>query len=305
MEETQDYLVNEKNEEPAFVRRKVPKSDGLYVKGQVNGVKLMFTADTGATKTIISERVFRQIPEENRPVLQKSPSIAGACGKPLREFGKAKFKLKLADLELEKEVIIAEIEDEGLLGMDVLQQEEGGPADILLSKGLIHLNGVLIPCVQIGVPRKVRKVHAADNYVIPGMCEMVIDVFVDRYETDEQMDKNEVLIEPSETFKGDYPLIMAASLADLKSTVTQKVRIINPQVTEFAIRQDAIIGTAEPVKTLHTKFQLNPISGSGEEVENVNCLTDRQTDRKTERQTDGRRTTRHDISSLGLSAQVS
>ena len=34
-----------------------------------------------------------------------------------------------------------------------------------------------------------------------------------------------------------------------------------------------------------TKFHQNPSSGSGEEVKNVNCLTDR-------RRTDGRRTTR-------------
>ena len=40
---------------------------------------------------------------------------------------------------------------------------------------------------------------------------------------------------------------------------------------------------------IHTKFHQNPSSGSGEEVENVNSLTDGRTDGRTD---DGRRTTR-------------
>ena len=42
---------------------------------------------------------------------------------------------------------------------------------------------------------------------------------------------------------------------------------------------------------IHTKFHQNPSSGSGEEVENVNSLTD--DGRQTDGRTDGRRTT-HD-----------
>ena len=50
----------------------------------------------------------------------------------------------------------------------------------------------------------------------------------------------------------------------------------------------------------HTKFQLNPTGGSGEEVENAKSLTDagRRTDAG-RTQDAGRRTTRDDISSPG------
>ena len=50
---------------------------------------------------------------------------------------------------------------------------------------------------------------------------------------------------------------------------------------------------------MHTKFHQNPSSGSGEEVENVKSL------RQKEGRTDGRRTVRYDNSSLEPSAQVS
>ena len=55
---------------------------------------------------------------------------------------------------------------------------------------------------------------------------------------------------------------------------------------------------------IHTKFHQNLLSGSGEEVENVNCLTDdgRTDDRR--RTTDGRRTTRDHNRSLEPLAPV-
>ena len=54
---------------------------------------------------------------------------------------------------------------------------------------------------------------------------------------------------------------------------------------------------------IHTKFHQNPSSGSGEEVENVNCLTDdgRTDDRRTDA---GRRTTRDHNRSLEPLAPV-
>ena len=52
---------------------------------------------------------------------------------------------------------------------------------------------------------------------------------------------------------------------------------------------------------IHTKFHQNLSSRSGEEVENVNCLTDGRTDGRTD---DGRRTTRDHNRSLEPMAPV-
>ena len=54
----------------------------------------------------------------------------------------------------------------------------------------------------------------------------------------------------------------------------------------------------------HTKFHQNPSSGSGEDVENINCLTDDgRTDRR-QTTNDGRRTTRDHYRSLEPSGPV-
>lgn len=42
------------------VRRRGANYDGIYVKGNINGVKMLFTADTGATKTIIPKEYMTE-----------------------------------------------------------------------------------------------------------------------------------------------------------------------------------------------------------------------------------------------------
>ena len=114
------------------------------MEGYIEYVRILFTADTGATRTIISKRIFDRIPEPE-PRLVKAPDLVRAGGKPLLMYGKTKCKLSLGDLTLDEDVIVAEIDDGGLLWIDVSQKHYTGPADKLLSKGEIHLSGHKIP----------------------------------------------------------------------------------------------------------------------------------------------------------------
>jgi hypothetical protein len=60
----------------------------------------------------------------------------------------------------------------------------GGPADIKLTKGEILLNGTTIPCIQIGQSEIVRKVRSADDFYIPPRSEVIVEVFVDKFDDD-------------------------------------------------------------------------------------------------------------------------
>ena len=40
------------------VGRQLTRSDGVYIEGAVQGRRIMFTADTGATRTVISTKAF-------------------------------------------------------------------------------------------------------------------------------------------------------------------------------------------------------------------------------------------------------
>ena len=47
----------------------IVRSDGFYLEASVEGVKMTFTIDTGATKTVISEKIYNSIPPSKRPSL--------------------------------------------------------------------------------------------------------------------------------------------------------------------------------------------------------------------------------------------
>ena len=208
----------------------------------------MFTTDTGASKTILSSRVFESMKPEDRPNLVKTSKLVGASGVSIKERGKGTFNIKLGLVELEIEAIVAEIDDDGLLGVDILQNGKNGPADLLMSKGVMVLNKKEVPMMQVGMSSRVRKVTAADHFVIPAQSECIIDVVVERHEYDDFSRENDFLVEPSEHFQEEYPLHMPSTLVHINRTSTCKVRLVNPFQTEMSIKRDAVIGRAEPVE---------------------------------------------------------
>ena len=176
---------------------------------------ITFTADTEAARTVVSAK--------KRPTLQKSNILASANGQSLTELGKGVFTIKLGKLTLDSEVIIAEIEDDALLGLYIFMKGEGGPADkknVRLTEGIILLNKIKIPCIQIGQPETVRRVRSADHFVIPPKTEMIIEVFVDRFETDDFTKPQDFLIEPHSYFIETHPVVMASCLVDIRNEVT-------------------------------------------------------------------------------------
>ena len=52
----------------------------VYVEGNVEGRPVVFTADTGASGTILSSRVFDTSDAGKRPILSNSARLKGAGG---------------------------------------------------------------------------------------------------------------------------------------------------------------------------------------------------------------------------------
>ncbi|MES9884544.1 MAG: retroviral-like aspartic protease family protein, partial [Sedimenticola sp.] len=223
----------------------LPTCNGAYIKGRIENIHIVYTVDTGATRTVLSTKVYNSLDKARRPHLIPAARLAGAGGKPLKELGKAVFTLQLGPLKLEKELIVAEIQDDCLLGMDILQNDQEGPSDVLLSQGIIVLRGVEIPVMQVGTEGQ-RRVVSADHFVIPGYSERIIDVYIQRDEDDDHRPDTEFIVEPTSNFQEVYGLRMARTLVDIKDRVTNQIRVLNPFPTTTSINQDAVVGMAEP-----------------------------------------------------------
>ena len=179
--------------------RKLP--DGIYIRGTIQGYPLLFTTDTGASKTVLSKRVYDAMRHEDKPSLVKCPKLVGTGGTAINEQGKGNFKLKLGPVSMHIEMIVADIDDDGLLGVDVLQNAEDGPADLLMSKGVLKVTGKEVPIIEVGLQNRIRKVTAADHFVIPAQSEAVIDVYIERQEYDDFTSETNYITEPTEHFR--------------------------------------------------------------------------------------------------------
>lgn len=80
-------VIRSKSED--VIRRGKTLDDGFYVSGKVEKVDVMFTTDTGASKTLISEEVYKKIPEDTRPKLSQAASFRSADNSNIQEYGKA------------------------------------------------------------------------------------------------------------------------------------------------------------------------------------------------------------------------
>ena len=148
---------------------------------------------------------------------------------------------------MEIEAIVAEIDDDGLLGVDILQNGGNGPADLLMSKSVMVFNNKEVPMIQVSITNRVRKVKAADDFVVPAQSDCLIDVNLERQEYNDVSRERNYIAEPTEHFQAEYSLLMASTLADIKEAATCKVRMLNPFPTAILIKQDAVIGKEQPI----------------------------------------------------------
>ena len=236
------------NEVKLTVGRQKLKSDGVYVRSRVQEVPVLFTADTGAAKSVLSKKVFDKIPVQYQPELNASTPLSSVNGGLLKEYGKGKFTIYLDSMKLEAELVVAEIEDEGLLGLDILMTREEGPAEIKLASGEIVMNGTVIPCIRIGNGNKVRKVTLADDYTVQPFMEHVIDVYIQKEDGDDLDPNQNYIVEPDQHFSERCSLVMASTIVNTGRAVTNKVRVLNPFPNEIKLYQDNVIGTAEQVQ---------------------------------------------------------
>ncbi|KAH3808999.1 hypothetical protein DPMN_137361 [Dreissena polymorpha] len=143
-------------------------------------------ADTGATKTILSDRVYQQMDPSNRPMLSGSTMLQGAWGTPIKVRGKGRFFITMGSVVMERKLVVADVTDDVILGCDVLFNGEKGHTDTWLSKNVILLNGVRIPCMSTGEVGELRKVVVTKDTCVPGKSEALVDVYIERSEADDQ-----------------------------------------------------------------------------------------------------------------------
>ena len=262
--------------------RKLP--DGIYIRGSVQGYPIIFTADTGASRTIISRGTYEAMDPADKPVLVKSARLVGPTGTVINELGQGTFSLKLGEVEIEVEAVVADIDDDGLLGIDVLQNGNRGPADLLLSKGVLRVQDEEVPLIQVGLKRRVQRV-TADHTILPAQAESVIRrVFTDRHDYSEVSTVSERIIKPTEHCSETYPLRMAATISELNRGLFCKVRLSNIVSNDKLLKEadslekestDSTVKGIGSMKVGRAAFKVNVVASPFERVNEISTAKQR------------------------------
>ena len=92
----------------------------LHVPVLVNGMPTSVLVDTGATVSLLSRTVYDRMDEAYEASTEVDGEVVSTNGTLVKVLGQASVQLKIADEAWTQDMIIADIHEDGILGMDFL-----------------------------------------------------------------------------------------------------------------------------------------------------------------------------------------
>ena len=153
---------------------------------------------------------------------------------------KSRLDLQIGNKTYSKDYLITDIDDDILLGMDILQPTGGGEADIMLSEGILRLGDNLVPIS--GYEPRARQVRIKHTVEIDPFSEHIVEVAIsNKIGTTVMIEghKNNYMADDEET---QSIFAVSKTLVD-DSHKKIYVRILNPCNTSCIISQGTIIAS--------------------------------------------------------------
>ena len=120
--EKKQNVVQDKKEPDKSVKVSGVQNSGLFVTAFMNGQLVTCLIDTGATLTIISRKVWEGMVRRTSELTSFGQVISTASGNPIDVCGRTTVRLRIAETHCVMEIIVADIENEAILGLDFLRE---------------------------------------------------------------------------------------------------------------------------------------------------------------------------------------
>lgn len=211
---------------------------GLYIQGEVGTTKVTFLVDTGASETFVSRKLYEDIPVQERSQLQPMKvDVRQADGSPLPVLGKIHTQVQVGKASTRMDVIVADIANDGILGMDFLLKVG---CILNLNSLEIQLDNQQIKALHEG-EAQLRRVVISDTVTVPPRHEIVVrGKIIDR----ESLDKDgSGVLEPIEESTISGKGLMVARIIVDTSTDNIPIRIRNPGNDVVKINKDTVAAT--------------------------------------------------------------
>ena len=218
---------------------RVTKDSGLFTNEKIENRNVEWLVDTGCTTTLLSKKIFERMHPDEQPEL--SPyrgTLISADGSTIKVLGQAEFNVQIGTKAVQHSIIVAEITNEGLLGMDFLQSH-GMILDFARGKIILEGQEILAHC-RTGITRTCR-VMTAEHTIIPAGSRTLIEA-----RTAKPLAVGDWLIEPLHRPPGEQPVLTAKVLVQGGGTRVP-VEILNPTDENISLFRHTNLGVVTRV----------------------------------------------------------
>ena len=206
----------------------------------IEGLSVPMLLDTGASRTIISESTYKQIPCESRPQIiegVKCPQLRLVDGTCLGTLGCTRVRIQVDSTPVECDVIVAAVSDPGILGLDFVRQQ----------KCQINLESNEMVMKSRNGSASVREqskcnVALRDDRVVAAHSEAIIPADVSSC-----LEVPHCLVSGKPEFEEKYQLKVASLGNPCEGWVP--VRILNPRAEDVHLFKGTVMSCAESVES--------------------------------------------------------
>ena len=227
--------------------------ESFCLYGFVNGVRVRFLVDTGASVSLLHSDVWHRISASHAALQPWSgPRLVGVDGSELRVCGYVKLALKIGTASVSTPVVVVDtLTAEGILGMDFLRHHQCNiniPDNSLILSQL----GITVP---LQTPTtKTYSVSLIDNIHIPPRCEM---------ET----------MATSEAITNQHRLWLLEGQSSIQSLVVVRA-VVEPTGSRFPVR---LLNFSDLPCTLHQGTRIGILQQLHESQVHVSAVTPTET----------------------------
>lgn len=203
--------------------------------------------DTGSNLTILQKKLFDGWSTFDPKIEPVNLKMITATGEISPFLGKVKVNLSLGRNTTEHEVLLADIQNEGIIGLDLMNQMH---CDVLLSKNCLKIGGEIVPCFRKQDIVTCCRIAIKDDVVVPAESEMVLSgKLMSRV-------KGAIgVVEGQNNFMERSGLMIARSVVDQKDGVIP-LRVVNFGLEPIAVFKNTIAATYDSLPSLQPPSEI-------------------------------------------------
>lgn len=236
---------SESETQPQTVKRIAPNDIAPFMKGKIWGQEIDILVDTGATVTVLSERVFNSLPADIQEKKQPAyASLKTASGNGINITGRLKTSLQFGTRAFPWTCVIAKIDDDAILGMDFIRKYKC--AIQMDGDGFLQFEDQKIEFqMKTDLDTRCCRIQMAESVTIPGWSEVV---FPGKLVEPKNL-AGEAVLTPLNQFHHRYPVRMASTVIDLENGVPL-LRMANLSDETLTLHKNTNVGLCRPLEKI-------------------------------------------------------